>query len=77
MLVLTRRKDESIMIDGNIEIKIVRIADDKVRIGIDAPKNVSIHRKEIQEKIDNGNDHDKDKQKSTCTTESGTPETDR
>lgn len=47
MLVLTRKKNESIVIGDNIEITIVDIQGDQIRIGINAPKNVSIHRKEI------------------------------
>ncbi len=51
MLVLSRRKDETIMIGDNIEISIVDIKGDTVRIGINAPRNVSVHRKEIYEAI--------------------------
>lgn len=47
MLVLTRKKNESIVINDNIEITIVDVQGDQVRIGINAPKNVSIYRKEI------------------------------
>lgn len=49
MLILTRKKDESIIIDGNIEIKIVELDDGKVKIGIEAPKNIEILRKELYE----------------------------
>lgn len=47
MLVLSRKKGESIIIDGNIEIKIIETDDGKVRIGIEAPKSIAIHRKEV------------------------------
>jgi carbon storage regulator len=47
MLVLSRQRDESIMIGDDIEITIVDIRGGKVRIGINAPKSVSVHRKEI------------------------------
>lgn len=47
MLVLTRRLKESIMIGDDIEISIVSIEGDQVKLGISAPKNVDIHRKEI------------------------------
>ena len=47
MLVLTRKKDESIMINQDIEIMIVAIEGDKVKIGIKAPKQIEIHRKEV------------------------------
>lgn len=47
MLVLTRRLKESIMIGDDIEISILSIEGDQVKLGINAPKNVDIHRKEI------------------------------
>ena len=47
MLVLTRKKNESIVLNDNIEITIVDVQGDQVRIGINAPKSVSIYRKEI------------------------------
>ena len=47
MLVITRKPEESIVIGDNIEITIFEIGKDKVRIGIEAPKNVKISRKEI------------------------------
>lgn len=51
MLVLSRQKDESIMIGDDIEITIVDIRGDKIRLGISAPRTVSVHRKEIYEAI--------------------------
>lgn len=51
MLVLSRKKNESIIVDDNIEIVIVDISDDQVRLGIKAPRSVEIHRKEIYERI--------------------------
>lgn len=47
MLVLTRKLKESIMIGDEIEISVLSIEGDQVKIGINAPKNVDIHRKEI------------------------------
>lgn len=47
MLVLTRKKSESIIINDEIEITVVDIQNDQVRIGIDAPKNIPVYRKEI------------------------------
>jgi carbon storage regulator len=47
MLVLSRKKNESIVIDGTIVITVVEIRGDKVRLGIEAPREVSIHRQEI------------------------------
>lgn len=55
MLALTRKKDEAIIIDGNIEIRILDIQDGKVRLGISAPKDVSIHREEIYVEIEKSN----------------------
>ncbi|MBN2712908.1 MAG: carbon storage regulator CsrA [Planctomycetes bacterium] len=55
MLVLSRRKDETIMIGDNIEITIVDIKGDTVRVGIAAPREVSVHRKEIYEAIQEEN----------------------
>ena len=51
MLVLSRKRDETIMIGDNIEISIVDIKGDTVRVGINAPRSVSVHRKEIFEAI--------------------------
>jgi len=47
MLVLTRKKNQAIVINDNIEITVIDIQGDQVRIGISAPKNVSVHRKEV------------------------------
>ncbi len=51
MLILSRKKDESIIIGDNIEIKIIEIQGDQVRLGIDAPRNITVHRKEIYYEI--------------------------
>jgi carbon storage regulator len=51
MLVLSRNRDETIMIGDNVEITIVDIRGDKVRIGIKAPVSVAVHRKEVYEAI--------------------------
>jgi carbon storage regulator len=47
MLVLTRKTGESIQIGDNIEIKVVSIQGDQIKLGIDAPKHIDIHRKEV------------------------------
>ena len=53
MLVLSRKKNESIVINDSITIVVVEVRGDKVRLGIDAPKDVSVHRKEIYDAIKN------------------------
>lgn len=55
MLVLTRKEKESIWINDNIEINIVEIGDGKVKIGVNAPKSVSIVRAEIKEAVEKEN----------------------
>ncbi|MGL4388708.1 MAG: carbon storage regulator CsrA [Brevinema sp.] len=55
MLVLSRKESESIMINGNIEIKIVDIKMDQVKIGIVAPQEIKIFRKEIFEEVSKEN----------------------
>ena len=51
MLVLSRKKDEKIVIGDNISIMVVEIRGDKVRLGIDAPRDVSVHRREVYDAI--------------------------
>jgi len=51
MLVLSRQRDESIMIGDDVEIIIVDVRGDKVRLGITAPKSVPVHRREIYDAI--------------------------
>lgn len=55
MLVLTRKKEQSLVINDNIEITIVDIQGDQVRLGINAPRSVTIHRKEIYLEIQEEN----------------------
>ena len=55
MLIITRKKGESLMIGEDIEITINKIDDGSVKIGIKAPKNVSILRKELYEQIEKEN----------------------
>jgi carbon storage regulator len=55
MLVLSRKINESIIIGENIEIRVVEVAGKSVKIGIDAPRDVSVHRKEIYEAIKDEN----------------------
>ena len=51
MLVLSRQKEESIVIGDDIEITIVDVRGDKVRLGITAPKSISVHRREVYDAI--------------------------
>lgn len=51
MLVLSRKLDESIMIGDNIIITVVDVIGDKVRLGIEAPKDIPVHRQEVYEAI--------------------------
>ena len=50
-MVLSRKMNEEIIIGDNIEIMVVEIRGDKVRLGIDAPKEISVHRREVYEAI--------------------------
>lgn len=60
MLVLSRHRDESIMIGDDVMITIVDIRGDKVRLGIDAPQEIPVHRQEVYEAIKREN------QKASC-----------
>ena len=51
MLVLSRKKNESIVIDNNIVVTVVEIRGDKIRLGIVAPKDVPVHRQEVYDAI--------------------------
>lgn len=51
MLVLSRKQDEKVIIGDNITIMVISIQGDKVRLGIDAPKNVTVHREEVYKAI--------------------------
>jgi carbon storage regulator len=55
MLIITRKKGESLMIGDDIEITITKIIDGSVKIGINAPKNVNILRKELYEEVKDEN----------------------
>ena len=51
MLVLSRKKNESIVINDNVVVTVVEVRGDKVRIGIEAPRDVTVHRQEVLEAI--------------------------
>ncbi len=55
MLALTRKKNESLILNNNIEITVLEIKGDQVKIGIEAPKDVAIYRKEIYLQIQEEN----------------------
>ena len=55
MLVLSRHRDESIMIGDDVVITIVDIRGDKVRLGIDAPQDIPVHRREVYDAIQREN----------------------
>ena len=53
MLVLSRKKNESIVINNDITIVVVDIRGDKVRLGVEAPKEIPVHRREVYDAIQN------------------------
>ena len=55
MLALTRKKGESLVINNNIEISILEVRGDQIKIGITAPKDVPIYRKEVYKQIQEEN----------------------
>lgn len=63
MLVLSRKKNESIVINDNIKIVVVEIRGDKVRLGIEAPKDIPVHRREVYDAIQRANALEKDDNK--------------
>ncbi len=55
MLVLSRKLEESIMVGDHIEIKVIAVHGETVKLGISAPRNIPVHRKEIYEEIEKEN----------------------
>ena len=53
MLILTRRVGETLMIGDNVSVTVLRVKGNQVRLGVNAPKDVSVHREEIFERIQN------------------------
>lgn len=51
MLILTRKIGESVIIDGDIEVKVLGVHGNQVKVGVEAPATISVHRKEVQERI--------------------------
>jgi carbon storage regulator len=58
MLVLSRKRDERIVIGGNIVITVIEVRGDKVRLGIEAPHDVPVHRQEVYDAIKRSNEVD-------------------
>jgi carbon storage regulator len=56
MLILSRKLNESIVIDGRISVKVVRIDGDVIKLGITAPADVPVHRQEVYEEIRHSNE---------------------
>lgn len=59
MLILTRKIGESIMIGDSVEVKILGLRAGQIKIGIEAPRDLSIHREEVYERIRTGNSGDR------------------
>jgi carbon storage regulator len=60
MLILTRRVGETLMIGDNISVTVLGVKGNQVRIGVNAPREVSVHREEIYERIKNENEQNPD-----------------
>ena len=73
MLVLSRKKDESIVINNDITIVVVEIRGDKVRLGVEAPKEVPVHRREVFEAIVHGEPVDVPAVSAPATSDEVTP----
>lgn len=58
MLVLTRKKDEVIILNDNIRVVVVEVRGDRVRLGIEAPRDVTVHREEVYKAIHGGEKKD-------------------
>jgi carbon storage regulator len=73
MLVLSRKKNESIVINDDITIVVVEIRGDKVRLGVEAPKEVPVHRREVFDAIHRNETNEKTAEKADPAGASGNP----
>ncbi len=51
MLILTRSKEQAIIIGDNVKIKVIKVSDGKVRLAVDAPPEIEVHREEVYQRI--------------------------
>lgn len=58
MLVLTRKKNDAMVIGGDVVVSVVEIRGDSVRLGIEAPPEATVHRKEVQDAIERNHEND-------------------
>lgn len=58
MLILTRRVGETVMIGDNVTVTVLGVKGNQVRLGVNAPRDVSVHREEIYERIKREHEHD-------------------
>ena len=80
MLILTRRTGETVMIGNNVTLTVLGVKGNQVRIGINAPKNVPVHREEIYERIKrelSGGEVDGNVQNPAAATKTGTEHAER
>ncbi len=63
MLILTRRVGETLMIGDNVSVTVLRVKGNQVRLGVNAPRDISVHREEIYDRILNEQDDEEDKEK--------------
>ncbi len=68
MLALSRKKDEAIIINNNIEVTIIEVKGDQVKLGIKAPKSVPVYRKEVYTQIQEANKEASEETKQTLET---------